>query len=94
MKLNSKVFRKAAEIHNCTFACFSIAEAQGFKDFRRSLYTKILEIYFKHSEEEAFFSYTENGDHDPEFDAHEELGSLRRQLALLLMAEMIESGDL
>lgn len=96
MKLNSKIYRKAAETlmsERQDFACVAIAEVCGADQGSMELHKFILERYYKHNDHDNFFSMTENGEDDEKFMSFTELGRLRRAIALDLLAEMIENGE-
>ncbi len=96
MKLNSKVYRKAANIlmdKKHGFACVAIAEVCGRDEDNMQLHKFILERWFKYNDRDNFFSMTKDGKDDEQFMSFTELGRLRRAIALDLLAEMIENGE-
>ncbi len=94
--LNPNIYRRASELLDRTpnrceyrFVCLALDTLT-----RNISYGQLIRDVFEPSNDTTYFSYYQNGAADQESSASTPLGNLRRKIALDLMAELIETGDI
>lgn len=91
-KLKASVYRKAS--NNLTLGDFICRELEKITTDSRKYKRAIERCFEPDVSSVAYFSFDQNGIADYGYSASTPLGSLRRKIALDLMAELIETGDI
>ena len=93
--LDSNIYRKAAEIVDPSmlgtrYICRVLETLTSDRFYKRA----IEDVYEPCVTYSAYFSVLQDGTQDEECHSSTPLGNLRRKIALDLMAELIETGDI
>lgn len=94
MKLNPKVFNKAAnliETRQSQFACWAIKDCVNSE--HKHYYLVFFKSYTKETDMDAWYSFNSLGYPDRGFSSSEHYGILSRAIALDLMAELVKDEN-